>query len=207
MASGSERYSMRIKRNSRDAQTEPMDVPSLPERLFCDLPQTAVTAKGQETTGLLTTISVRDPVVLLRKPRTAMSLSRLTPKDQANSQGKTPKSPLFPFNFQSFYTPKRSLVSPFSPISPDYSLKAFIATFGSKTPTSVPHHSQISPLFSSYESNIRPIPSKTKAIRPLRRVNRPSVPSTGLAVRKKQVEKPLTRRQESLSSWKVTEDM
>jgi hypothetical protein len=207
------RYSMKIKRNSRDAQTEPMDAPDLPKRLFCDLQQPAVTVKRQETTGLLTPISVRDPVVLLRKPRTAMSLSRLTTKDQANSQEKTPKSPLFPFNFQSFYTPKRPFVSSFSPLSPDYSrnsLKALLAALDTKTPTSAAHHSEISPLFASYESHIRPIPGKVKAIRPLRRTNRPSVPSTGLGVRKKQAQKPLTRRQqsqESLSSWKVTEDM
>ena len=204
---------MKIKRNSRDAQTEPMDAPTLPKRLFSDLQQPIVPVNRQETTGLLTSISVRDPVVLLRKPRTAMSLSRLTTKDQANSQGKTPKSPFFPFNFQSFYTPRRPLASPFTPLSQDYSrvsLKALLATLGTKTPTSASHHSGISPLFASYESHSRSIPSKVQAIRPLRRTHRPLVPSTGLAVRKKQAEKPLSRRQqsqESLSAWKVAEDM
>jgi len=208
---------MKIKRNSRDAQTEPMDslVVPKPKRRIWDLSNSTKDPTEQDSRGgsLATPITVRDPVVQLLKPRTAMSLSRLATKEQASAQGKTPNQAFFPFKFEYFDTPKRPFVSPLSPLSPDYSrisLKTLLATLDSDTKTPVSNHS---PFPASYESLSRPLPYKAKAIR---RVPRPTVPCPGLVQgknKRKPLEKPKTglgqlrrkqKSQDSLSSWRVT---
>lgn len=202
---------MKIKRNSRDAQTEPMDTLPVPKakRRIWELRNSRAIDQDLRDGSIATPLTVCDPVVHLLKPRTAMSLSRLAVREQP--QANTPNQTIFPFKFESFVTPKRPFLSPLSPLLPDYCGFSLFATFNPKTKTPVSNHSEKS-LLPANEFLPHPHPYKTTATC---RLSRPVVPSTGLSSgksRRKPKEKPkvgvrqLRRRQKSLNSWRLVAD-